>query len=403
MGTSDGEKTGQYGLEEYYENELSGEIGYITGKKDTSGYWIPSLKQKLEPAQDGAKIILTIDHNIQFRAEKELKQLVERWQAESGSIIIIEPQSGAVRAMANWPSFDLNEYSAVENIDIFRNALIQNTYELGSVFKPITIAAGLDSGSITPQTTYYDEGQIKIKGSVINNVDGKSYGEQTITQILEKSLNIGAVFVQQAIDREVFRDYIQRFNFDRPTKIDLAGEVGGNISNLFSNKEIDLATISFGHGITVSPLGLTAAIGAIANEGKVMRPFVVEKIIYSDGSEIVTEPRINEKVFSAQTARELTKMLVSVVENGYGKPARISGYDIAGKTGTAQTIDPERGVYSEETIHSFIGFAPAFNPEFVIFIKLDKPQGIRFASDSVSPIFKKMAGYLLQYLEIPPR
>lgn len=403
VGAFNGGKIGQYGLEGYYEDELSGEIGYATGKKDTTGYQIPSLNQKLEPARDGATIVLTIDYNIQFRAEKELKQLVERWQAESGSIIIAEPKSGAIRALANWPVFNPNEYSAVEDIDIFRNASIQKTYEIGSVLKPITMAAGLDSGAVTPQTTYHDNGHVRIKGSVINNVDGKSYGEQTMTQVLEKSLNTGAVFVQQAIGKDAFRDYIQRFDFDSPTGIDLAGETGGNIVNLFSDKEIDLATISFGHGIMVSPLGLVAAIGAIANEGKIMRPFVVEKMVYSDGREIITEPHINAKAFSARTAKEIVKMLVSVVENGYGKPARISGYDIAGKTGTAQIIDPEKGVYSEETIHSFIGFAPAFDPKFVILVKMDKPQGIRFASDSVSPVFKRLAEYLLQYLEIPPR
>ena len=403
VGVSDEGKVGQYGLEGYYEDQLRGEAGYASGKKDTTGRWIPYLKQKLEPAEDGATIILTIDQNIQFKAEKELKQLVERWDAEGGSIIILEPKSGAVRAMANWPVFNPNEYSSVEDIDVFLNASIQKTYELGSIFKPITMAAGIDSGSVTPQTTYQDKGYVQIKGSVINNVDGESYGEQTMIQVLEKSLNTGAVFVQQTIGKNIFREYIQRFNFDRLTGINLAGEVGGNIVNLFSDKEIDLATISFGHGITVSSLGMTVAISAIANEGKIMRPFVVEKMIYPDGSEVVTEPRINERVFSSQTASELTSMLVSVVENGYGKPARIPGYDLAGKTGTAQIADPEKGIYTEETIHSFVGFAPAFNPEFVILIKLDKPQGIRFASDSVSPVFKKLTEYLLQYLEIPPR
>lgn len=224
-----------------------------------------------------------------------------------------------------------------------------------------------------------------------------------MTQVLEKSLNTGAVFVQRATDIETFQDYIQRFNFDLPTGVDLAGETAGDISNLFSEREINLATISFGQGITVSSLGMVAAIGALANEGKLMRPFVVEKIVYPDGKEVVTEPQVSGKVVSSETAKEVTKMLVSVVENGFGKPARISGYDIAGKTGTAQMADSENGGYSEETIHSFVGFAPAFEPRFVILIKMDKPQGIRFASDSVSPVFRRLAEYLLQYLEIPPQ
>jgi cell division protein FtsI/penicillin-binding protein 2 len=403
VGFEEEKKIGQYGLEGYYEDELKGVPGFLSGKKDTSGYWIPSLKQEFELAQDGSDLILTVDQNIQFKAEKELKQLVERWQAAGGTIIVMEPASGAVRAMASWPTFDPNQYNQVEDIDVFLNPAIQKVYEPGSVFKPITMAAGLDSGRITPQTVYQDEGKIRIKGSTIGNVDGKIYGQQTMTQVLEKSINTGAVFVQQEIGQDIFRDYVQRFNFDRPTGVDLIGEVGGNISNLFTGREINLATISFGQGITVTPLGLITAIGAIANQGKLMQPYLVERIIKSDGQEIGRELKTVREVISPQTAGELTKMMVSVVENGFGQPARVAGYNIAGKTGTAQVADLEEGGYSEETIHTFVGFAPAFNPQFIILIKLDEPQGINFAADSTSPVFKKMAEYLFNYLEIPPQ
>ncbi|PIP16919.1 MAG: hypothetical protein COX44_02730 [Candidatus Portnoybacteria bacterium CG23_combo_of_CG06-09_8_20_14_all_37_13] len=397
-------RIGQYGLEGYYENKLKGRAGFLSGKKDTSGYWIPSLRQEFQPAENGADLILTIDQNIQFKAEKELKQLVERWQAVGGTIIIMEPASGAIRAMANWPSFDPNQYSQVEDIGIFLNPAVQEVYEPGSVFKLITLAAGLDSGRVTPQTVYEDNGQIRIKGSIISNVNGKSYGQQTMTQVLEKSINTGAVFVQQEIGQDIFRDYIQRFNFSQPTGVDLTGEVGGDISNIFTDREINLATISFGQGITVTPLGLIAAIGTIANQGKLMQPYLVEKIIDSDGLETIKEPHLIKEVISSKTAEELTKMMVSVVENGFGKPAGVSGYNIAGKTGTAQIPDPKEGGYSsEETIHTFVGFAPAFNPQFVILIKLDQPKGISFAADSTSPVFKKMAEYLFNYLEIPPQ
>ena len=402
VGTVDDKKIGQYGLEGYYENELKGKFGFLAGEKDIAGYWIPSLNRQIEPAQDGVDIILTIDENIQFRAEKELREVAEKWDAESGTIIIMEPKTGAIRAMASWPVFDPNEYGKVEDINIFLNPAIQETYEPGSVFKPITVAIGLDSGKITPNTTYIDKGYLQIKGSNISNVDGKVYGEQNIIQVLEKSLNTGAVFVQQLIGEEIFQDYIQKFNFDQPTGVDLVGEIGGNISNLYTGRDINLATISFGQGITMTPLGLTSAIGAIANDGKLMRPFIVEKIISLDGQEEFTHPELIDRIITPETSEAITKILVSVVENGYGKPARLAGYDIAGKTGTAQMADMELGGYSEETIHSFVGYAPAFDPEFVILIKLDKPQGIRFASDSVSPVFKRLAEYLFNYLEIPP-
>lgn len=404
VGIKGEKKVGQYGLEGYYENELEGQAGFLTGEKDTSGYWIPSLKQELELAQNGWRLILTIDQNIQFKVEKELKALIERWQAQGGTIIIMEPTSGAIRAMADWPNFDPNEYSQTEDIDIFLNPSIQKVYEPGSVFKPITMAAGLDSGRLTPETTYQDEGQVRIKGSTVTNVDGKSYGLQTMTQVLEKSINTGAVFAQQKIGQDIFQEYIQRFNLNQPTGIDLTGEIGGDISNLFTGRPINLATISFGQGITVTPLGLITALATIANQGKMMRPFVVEKIINSDGQEIEIEPQVVKEVISPQTAEKLTKMLISVVENGFGRPAQINGYNIAGKTGTAQIADLEKGGYlEEETIHTFVGFAPAFEPKFIILIKLDKPQGIRFAADSVSPVFKKLAEYLFNYWEIPPQ
>ncbi len=403
VGMVDKKKIGQYGLEGYYENDLKGRFGFLAGEKDTAGYWIPSLNRQVEPAQDGADIILTLDENIQFRAEKELKEVAEKWKAESGTIIIMDPKTGAIRAMANWPVFDPNEYGKVENIDVFLNPSISEVYEPGSVFKPITMAIGLDADKVTPDSVYMDRGYLQIKGSNISNVDGKVYNEQTMTQVLEKSLNTGAVYVQQLVGEEIFQNYVQRFNFDQPTGVDLVGEIGGNINNLFTGREINLATISFGQGITMTPLGLVAAIGALANDGKLMRPYVVEKIIYSDGEETDIQPELIDRVITPETSEEISEMLVSVVENGYGKPARLTGYDIAGKTGTAQMADMEQGGYSEETIHSFVGYAPAFDPEFVILVKLDKPQGIRFASDSVSPVFKRLAEYLFNYLEIPPQ
>ena len=400
--TEDG-NVGQYGLEGYYENELKGKTGLLEGEKDTSGYGIPFLSHNLEPAEDGSKIILTIDQNIQFKAEKELSQVIEKYQAESGSIIIMNPKSGAILAMANFPSFNPNEYSKVEDIRSFLNPSIQELYEPGSVFKPITMAMGLDTGKVNHNTIYEDKGMINVGGSIIGNVDGKTYGKQTMTQVLEKSLNTGAYFVQEQVGRESFQDYIQKFNLNKLTGIDLVGEVNGNISNAFTRYDIDLATISFGQGIAITPIELVTAIGTIANEGKIMRPFVVDKIIYSDGTEKKTESEVRGDVISAEAARELTQMMVNVTENGSGRLAQVDNYNIAVKTGTAQIPDFEEGGYIEDVVHSFIGFAPAFNPEFVILIKLDKPHGLRFAASTCGPIFKEISEYLFNYLEISPQ
>jgi len=402
VGYNQEQRQGQYGLEGYYEDELKGKLGFLEGAKDAAGYLIGT--GQFQPAEQGSQLILTIDQNIQFKIEKELEQLVERWAAEAGTIIVMEPTSGAIRGLANWPAFNPNQYNQVEDIDIFLNPAIQKLYEPGSVFKPITMAVALETNQITPETLYHDDGQVRIGGYIISNVDGKSYGWQTMTQVLEMSLNTGAVFVQKQLDRKVFRQYVEAFGFSRPTSIDLEGEIGGNISNLNTQPEINFATAAFGQGIAVTPLELLTALSAIANQGKLMRPFLVEKKIYADGREEITQPHCLEQVLSPKTAEQLTQMLVSVVENGYGRPAGVEGYSIAGKTGTAQVPDPEEGgYYSDKTIHTFVGFAPAFNPQFVILIKIDNPQGIRFAADSVSPVFRKLAEYLFNYFEIPPQ
>ncbi len=396
-------KIGQYGIEGYYEDELKGRAGFLSGEKDTSGFGIPFLTKALEPAVDGTDLVLTIDQNIQFKAENELAKAVEAYQAESGTIIIMNPVSGAILAMANWPNFNPNEYGQVASIDYFQNPAIQKLYEPGSVFKPITMAAGLDAGKVEPETLYQDEGRVNVGGSVIGNVDSKSYGWQTMTQVLEKSLNTGAYYVQEQLGRDLFSDYLLKFDLDKLTGIDLAGEVEADLSNLHTPYQIDLATISFGQGVAITPIRLLTAISAIANQGEMMKPYLVEKMIGPDGKETTIQPERVKRVISAEAAEKLTKMLVQVTENGSARLAKINGYNLAAKTGTAQLPDWEKGGYSEETIHSFVGYAPAFNPEFAILIKLEKPKGVRFAAGTCSPIFKNLSEYLFSYLEIPPQ
>lgn len=398
----DNQRIGQYGLEKSLQKELSGEPGIIEGRKDTSGFYIPSLESKIKPAKDGDDLLLTIDQNIQFKAEKELKKVIEKYKAESGSIIVMNPKTGAIRAMANSPEFNPNEYNKVEEIGVFINPSVQKVYEPGSIFKPITMAIGLDTNSIKPETVYEDKGRIQVGGRVIKNVDGKVYGDQDMTQVLEKSLNTGAVFIQQSTKDNYFKSYIQKFGFGSLTGLELPGEVRGDIFNLFTGRKINLANISFGQGISVTPIGMINAVSAIANNGKMMQPYIIEKRIKSDGEEIITEPKMRKQVISKETANKVTKMMVSVVDSGFGKKAQVRGYSVAGKTGTAQVPDPKGKGYSEDTIHSFIGFAPAFNPRFIILVKLDKPQDVRFSSESVASVFHNLAEYILNYFEIPP-
>ena len=397
------QQTGQYGLEAYYQKALSGESGFMKAARDAIGRMIFSGDYDLEPAKNGDSLVLTIDQNVQFMAEKELKGVAEKWQAESGTAIVMDPKTGKILAMASLPDFDPNEYSKVEKTEAFMNPAVQDVYEPGSVMKPITMAAGLDTGKISPETTFTDAGILKIGGYTITNAAEKSYGTCTMTKVLEKSINTGAVFVERAVGPDVFRQYVEKFGFMESTGIDLSGEVVGKTSNLKKGgPEINFATASFGQGISMTPISLISALGAIANNGKLMKPYVVEKIIHADGAEEQIEPEMKRQVISPQAASQLTSMLVSTVKNGYDK-VKLSGYYVAGKTGTAEVPNLENGGYGTgKFIHTFVGWAPAYNPKFIILLKLDNPQGIRFASDSLSPVFGSLAKYLLSYYEIPP-
>ena len=326
---------------------------------------------------------------------------MDKWQSLSGTVIISEPKTGAILAMASQPDFDPNDYYNIKNIEDFLNPAAQKLYEPGSIFKPITMAAGLDTGKISPETTYVDTGSVVVGGNVITNAVNRSYGLSDMSRVLEKSINTGAVFVQQKVGNDDFRKYVEAFGFSRPTGIDLAGEIAGNINNLKGRKGIDFATASFGQGIAVTPLEVVAAIGAIANEGKLMRPYLVDKIVRGDGSEEKHEPQEVRRVISSKTANKLTAMLVNTVREGYDR-IKIKNYFIAGKTGTAQVPNENAPGYLNETIHSFVGWAPAYDPKFLVFIKMDKPKGINFASDSLTPVFAEIAKYLFSYYEIPP-
>lgn len=404
VGFSGDKQIGQSGLEGYYQKELSGAPGLLEAAKDAIGRYIFASDYNLEPARDGSSLVLTIEQNIQFEVESELKAVVEKWKGEAGTAIVMEPQTGKILAMVNVPDFDPNDYSKIKNEDVFRNAAVEKLYEPGSVMKPLTMSAGIDTGKLEPDTTYTDTGSVRIGGYTITNAAEKSYGLSTMTKVLEKSINTGAVFVQRKIGPDVFRDYLAKFGLGERTGIDLGGEISGNLGGLKrGSPEINFATAAFGQGIAITPIELIAALGAIANRGKLMKPYIVDKIIDADGNETETQPTMVRQVISPDAASKVTSMLVSTVNNGYDK-IKLKGYDVAGKTGTAQIPDPKTGGYldSSETIHTFAGWAPASNPKFIILLKMDKPKGINFASNSLAPSFANITRYLLNYYEIPP-
>jgi cell division protein FtsI/penicillin-binding protein 2 len=404
VGLKNEEKTGQYGLEQYYEKELAGQSGFLKSQKDALGHWLLMGDYDLESAKDGDILYLTLDQNIQYIVEQKMKELTEKWNAAGGCAIVMDPKTGAVKAMVSLPNFDPNNYKDVSSIGTFLNSCTQEVYEPGSVFKPIVVAAGLDTGKISPQTIYVDEGSVQIGGYTIQNSQKKIYGLSTMTNVLEKSINTGVIFIQRLIGGDVFRQYIEAFGFGELTGIDLTGEAGGNLDNVRKEKrEINFATATFGQGISATPLQMISAMAAIANDGKLMKPYLVEKIVSPDGQEKITEPEVVRQAISTKSASQLTAMLVSTVRNGYDKIIKIKNYFIAGKTGTAQIPNEDSLGYSaDETNHTFVGYAPAYNPQFIILLKIEKPHGIEFASESLAPVFGELAQYLFNYYEIPP-
>jgi len=395
-------ESGEYGIERQYQSALKGERGFFEGERDaTRGYWVGLGKRILDPPVDGDSVVLTIDPNIQFRVESELKTLVEKWQGESGLALVLDPKTGKILAAASQPSFDPNGYSGVKDYGRFRLALFDSQFELGSVMKPITMASALDAGAVTPKTTYTDPGTIAFGRYTISNFDLAAHGVQTMSQVIEKSLNTGAVFAGQKLGKERYRAYLERFGFGGKTGVDFPNEVAGDLSNLAAGRDIEYATASFGQGIAVTPVQLAMAVGAIANRGVLMRPYLVERIISPSGGEEVRMPVEVGRAITPETATAMTDMLVATVDNSFENRAKIKGYRVAGKTGTAQLPLPDRRGYAEQYIHSFVGFAPASDPRFLVFLQVVKPIGNRFAANTMTPAFHGIAEFILNYYEIP--
>ena len=395
-------RTGQYGIERYFEDILAGQPGSLLQEKDANGGWITGGIRKLEPAVPGGDIVLTINRAIQFQAESILSKTVRENDADSGSIVVLDPGTGAVLAMANYPDFDPNIFNEVQDPVVFRNLIVTDAYEPGSVFKPFTMAAALDWGAISPEDTFEDTGSVQVNDRIIKNANEKTFGIQTMTQILEQSINTGAVYLQQKAGRENFAETIKKFGFGKQAGITLPGESAGDLRNLTRNADIDYATASFGQGITVTPLQLAQGYAAIANQGKMMKPYIAESIRTKDGI-VQTEPEEVGPAVSPKTADIVAAMLVSVVENGHGKRAAVPGYYLGGKTGTAQVARADSPGYDPNlSIGTFAGFGPIEDPKFVIVVKIDNPKTVRFAESTAAPAFGELAKFLLDYFQIRP-
>ncbi len=399
---------GRYGLEGFFNEELFGTPGSVkTGRGAGGGLIIINDREYNKPI-NGSDIILTINKAIQFMACRKLNETAVKYGADGGTVIIMEPRTGAILAMCSWPDYDPNNYNEVEDIGVYNNPAIFAEYEPGSIFKSITMAAALDSGKVTPETVYNDEGKIMIEGwrKPIKNSDYETHGGWGVVnmnKVLEESLNTGAIFAMRQIGADVFAQYVKDFGFGEKSGIELETESAGDIRNLLAKniKPIDAAVASFGQGLTVTPLQMTVAYAAIANGGILMKPYLAREILHPDGERDITQPKQVRRVISERAAILLSGMLVNVVENGHAKKAAVSGYYVAGKTGTAQVAAKNKKGYSDKTIHTFVGFAPVEDPRFVMLVKLDDPKGVKYAAGSATPLFGEIAEFLLNYLEVP--
>lgn len=489
----------QYGIERTFDPQLRGQEGLIQSVSDTQGGQILTNEQTIIDPKDGDTVILTIDRTVQKEVERVLADSVEKYDADSGQVIIIEPKTGRILAMANAPLFDSNAYGHVyakepivlskeqeeqivveiyhpqtnvrvvkayirdvfgegararlsektqkllaeieelydledqaryffylgehnrheifptqvkgiwlkyrNNIGVgaYINRAVQEIYEPGSVMKPVTMAIALDQGEVTPEDIYDDVGPVKVDEFTIRNAL-RHYGKVTMTNCLEFSINTCMTSVSAKLGKKLFFRALERFGFGRITGIELEDELPGELLPWRKWSRALLATAAYGQGVSATPLQMVRAFAALANDGKLMKPMIIDRVVNSDGTIDVHTSEVMDQVITPEASETIIAMLVSSVTNGYAKPAKVPGYRIAGKTGTSQIAGPG-GKYEAGTgafIASFVGFAPPQDPRFVMLIKLDRPRKVQHGAASAAPMFREIATFLFKYYGIPP-
>ena len=396
---------GLAGVEFEFESLLRGDPGSVVVERDSTGNPIPFGQRTIEPPAPGADIVLTIDRNLQRLAEAELARALADTGARGGSILMMDPHTGDILAVASAPSFNVSTLSLNDpdlDLSLFRNRIATDVYEPGSVFKVITMAGAIDAAVVTPTSTFNDTGAVAIGTRTIRNFDLSFHGRQTMTQVLQRSLNTGSTWVAQRMGPSLFYDYVHRFGFGEATGSGFSGEATGLLKepgNLFWS-DVDLATNSYGQGISVTPLQIVRAYSAIANGGHLVQPRIVRALITNDGVREFA-PVLGPRAISEESARTMRFMMQAVVDGVLGHPAQAPGWPIAGKSGTSDVV--EGGRYIEgESIASFAGFAPADDPRVVVLVKLDRPQGEIFGGVVAAPVFARLMTGTLSYLGVPP-
>lgn len=404
VGYKDDKLVGRYGLEAKYEDLLKKSADSEASANSFAELFF-DFKKLVAGELGSGDIVLTIEPSVQAMLEKTLEKTMEKYKGRLAGGIVVSPKTGEVIAMAAKPDFDPNQYGKTKNFSVFVNPLVESVFEMGSIMKPLTLAAAIDNGSIAPDTVYDDKGYIDYGSARIKNFDGKGRGKVGMQKVLDESLNTGAVFAMQAMGKDKFREYIIKYGLGEKTGIELPNEVSGKISNIVENKrELEYATASFGQGIAVTPLEMAMALSSLANGGKLMKPFVVKEEKIKGLKNKMNGPQEVRQVLKKESADKMTEMLINVFDKALlGGKYKMERYSVATKTGTAQFSEGGRGGYKEgEYVHTFFGYAPARDARFLVFLIIAKPQGAQYASNSLSEPFMDITKFLLNYYEVPP-
>lgn len=393
----EGETVGYFGVEGFYEQDLAGLIGFLKSERDPIGRPILIGDQEKIDSENGRDLVLTIDRSVQAIAKAKLKSGMESYQAKEGCVIIVQPYTLEILALTCLPDYDPNSYFESNDL-IFNNQSISSLYEPGSTFKPLITAAGIEEKVIKPDSKFDEKGAVTIGEYTIRTWNNKYEGKITMTRILEKSSNVGMVYVGSKLGKNNILKYLKNLGFGGVTGIDLQGESAGYLRDFWT--DIDYATVTFGQGIVVTPIQMIRAFSSVINGGNLMRPYIV-KAINTGASTQTVKPKLDKKIYSEKTSEIMRKMLVSTVERGEYKWVKPEGYKIGGKTGTAQIAVGGR-YDTSKTIASFIGFAPADKPKFIALVVLKEPKSSIYGSETAAPLFFEIARELLYYYNISP-
>ena len=395
---------GRYGLERYYDPVLTKTTGdlYTNFFVELFG----NVKSAMQGEDQQGDIVTTIEPTVQAELERQLAIYDQTWHPKLTGGIIMNPQNGEIYAMGVYPNFDLNAFNTQRNPLIYANPMVQNDYEMGSILKPLTMAAGIDSGAITATTTYNDTGCLTVDKKTICNFDGKARGVIPMQQILSQSLNVGASFIATQMGGPSMRDYfLNHYGFGTTTGIDLPGEVKPITNNLQSKRLVEFDTASFGQGIALTPITIARALAALANGGYLITPHLVKQVRYASGlTQTLPWDVRKAQVLKPETALAVSRMLTQVVDislaNGQDK---MDHYSVAAKTGTAQIADPVNGgYYSDRFLHSFFGYFPSYDAKYIIFLFALEPVGAPYASQTLAPPWHSLTQFLINYYNVPP-